>query len=111
MYHPVAHPDDVLPQYLVILGSQLQRESTGSFPDILQPPCQRCLGDLVRSTFLPAGRDVLRYQARFINDVERETGKIEQPGFRAGVDQQIEVTAVIGIAPATDPKTRMLLTP
>lgn len=32
-------------------------------------------------------------------DAEREAGKIEQPGLRAGVGKQVEVAVVVGIAP------------
>ncbi len=63
MYHPVAHPD--------MLGSQHQRESTGSFPDILQPPCQRRLGDFVRVNFSRLIGTFFSTRPEFINDVEQ----------------------------------------
>ncbi len=41
----------------------------------------------------PGNRDHLCEDGHELLDAEREAGKIEQPGLRAGVDKQIRVTS------------------
>lgn len=54
-------------------------------------------------SFEPGNRDHLGEDGHELLNTEHKSGKIEQPGLRAGVDQQIEVTAS-RIAPGDRPE-------